>query len=134
MCSDEKLIEMMNNTKVIAVVGCSRSPSKAAHRIPRYMKEKGYTMIPVNLEADEILGEKVYKSLREIPIKVDMVNIFRPNKDVADVVNEALEIKPKYIWMQLDIEDETAKKLAEEHGIEVTMDKCFYIEHDRLLS
>ncbi|OLS20007.1 MAG: hypothetical protein HeimC3_42180 [Candidatus Heimdallarchaeota archaeon LC_3] len=133
MCSDEKLIDMMENTKVIAVVGCSRFPSKAAHRIPRYMKKQGYTMIPVNLETEEILGEKVYRSLKDIPVKVDMVNIFRPSEEVVEVVEEALEIEPKYIWMQLDIVDETAKKMAEELDIEVTMDKCFYIEHDRLI-
>jgi predicted CoA-binding protein len=134
MCSDEKLIEMMENTKVIAVVGCSRFPSKAAHRIPRYMKEQGYTMIPVNPHNNEILGEKVYRSLSDIPVKIDMVNVFRPSEDAMEVVQEAIDIETKYIWMQLGIEDERAKEMAEEMDIEVTMDKCFYIEHDRLMT
>ena len=133
MIEDKELREILNESKTIAVVGCSRDPTKAAQTVPRYMKDQGYKIIPVNPFAEEILGEKVYRDLSEINDAVDIVNIFRPSEDCLEVVKEAVKIKPKAIWMQLGIRNTEAEKLAKKHGIKVVMDMCIYIEHKRLI-
>lgn len=132
---DEKVEEILQKSKTIAVVGCSREQEKDAHRIPKYLKERGYKIIPVNPFADEILGEKSYKTLSEIKEPVDVVEIFRPSEKCLEVVNEAVNLKPKpkAVWMQLGIKNEEAVKLAEENGIKVIMDKCMMIAHRRLI-
>ena len=129
---DSELKLILENSKTIAVIGCSSSPEKAAHRIPKYMKENGYKMIPINPNSHEILGEKCYKSILDIKEKVDIVNIFRPSEECLDVVEEAIKIKPKAIWMQTGIINEDANRLAEKNGIKVVMDKCMMVEHRRL--
>jgi predicted CoA-binding protein len=133
MYTDEKLKRILEKNQKIAVVGCSRDPQKAAHTVPKYMKEQGYKIIPVNPFADLILEEKVHKSLSEINEPVDIINIFRPSEQCLEVVKEAVNLKPKVIWMQLGIKNEEAAQLAEKNGIEVVMDKCFYIEHKNLI-
>ena len=133
MYTDEKLKRILTESKTIAVVGCSRDPEKPAHTVPKYMKEQGYKIIPINPFADQILEEKVHKSLSEINEPVDIVNIFRPSEQCLEVVKEAVNLKPKVIWMQLGIKNEEAEQLAEKNGIEVIMDKCFYIEHKNLI-
>ena len=97
------------------------------------MQQKSYKIIPVNPSADEIIGEKTYKSLSEIKETVDIVNIFRPSIEVLEIVREAIKIHPKVIWMQLGIINKEAAKLAEENGILVVMDKCLKIEYKRLI-
>ena len=129
---DDKIKEILNKTKTMAVVGASRDPNKAAHRVPKHMQRLGYKIIPVNPFASTILGEKSYKSLREIPEPVDLVNVFRPSEEALEVVKEAILIKPKYIWLQLGIENEEAKQIAEEAGIEIIMNRCLSIECNRL--
>lgn len=127
-----EIIKILEKSKTIAVVGASRNPSKAAHSIPKYLKEHGYTIIPVNPKAETILEEKVYPSLAEIPVQVDIVDIFRPSEDTPKVVEEAVKLKPKLIWLQLGIVNDKAKEIAEKHGIAFVMDKCMKIEHMRL--
>ena len=117
----------------MAVVGCSRDQEKDAHRVPKYLKEHGYKIIPVNPSAEEILGEKVYKTLSEIKEPIDIVDVFRPSEECLDVAKEAVKINPKVIWMQLGIKNEEAAKLAEKNGIKVIMDRCIMIEHKRLI-
>ena len=129
---DEKIGKILIESKTIAVVGCSRDPEKDAHRVPKYLKEQGYKIIPVNPFADEILGEKVYKNVSEIKEPVDIVEIFRPSEDCLQVVKEAIKIKPKIIWMQLGIKNEEAAEFAEENGIKVVMDRCMMKEHQKL--
>ena len=133
MYPDEKLKRILKDNKTIAVVGCSRDPKKAAHTVPKYMKEHGYKIIPVNPFADKILEEKVNKSLSEINEPVDIVNIFRPSEQCLEVVKEAVNLKPKVIWMQLGIKNEEAAQLAEKQGIETIMDKCILLEHKNLI-
>jgi predicted CoA-binding protein len=137
MSTDEKLKGILEENNTIAVVGCSRDPKKAAHTVPKYMKEQGYKIIPINPFANQILEEKVHKSLSEINEPVDIVNIFRPSEQCLEVVKEAVKLKPKVIWMQLGIKNEEAAQLAEKNGekngIEVIMDKCFFIEHKNLI-
>jgi hypothetical protein len=130
---DERLKEILDKSKTIAVVGCSRNPSKDAQQIPKFMQKHGYKIIPVNPLAKEILGEKAYNSLSEIKEKVDIVNIFRPSKDALEVVREAIKIHPKIIWMQSGIINKEAAKVAKEKGIDVVMDKCLKIEYQRLI-
>jgi predicted CoA-binding protein len=134
MVDDAQIIKILKESKTIAVVGCSRDHEKDAHRIPKYLKEHGYRIIPVNPFADEILGEKSYKKLSEIKEPVDIVNIFRPSSEALAIVEEAvkMKIKPKVIWMQLGIINEEAAKLAEKNGITVVMNKCMMMEHRRL--
>lgn len=134
MIDDKEIIKILKESKTIAVVGCSRDPEKDAHKVPKYLKEQGYRIIPVNPFANEILGEKVYKTLSEIKEPVDVVDIFRPSDEVLGVVKEAIKLKPKVIWMQLGIRNEEAAKLAEQNGIKVVMNSCMMIEHKRLIT
>ena len=127
-----EIVKILEESKVIAVVGASRNPSKAAHTIPKYLKEHGYKIIPVNPMAETLLEEKVYPSLTKIPVQVDIVDIFRPSEDTPKVVEEAVKLKPKLIWLQLGIVNEKAKEIAEKNGIPFVMDKCMKIEHMRL--
>jgi len=134
MIDDNDLKELLKKSKTIAIVGCSRDPNKAAHRVPKYLKEQGYEIIPVNPFEDEILGINVRKSLSEIGKSIDIVDIFRPSDECFQVIKESIELKPKAVWMQLGIENEEAAKLAENHDICVVENKCIYIEHKRLIN
>jgi predicted CoA-binding protein len=127
-----EMVEILKKSKTIAVVGASRNPSKAAHTIPKYLKEHGYIIISVNPKADTIFEEKVYPKLTDIPVQVDIVDVFRPSEDTPAVVAEAVKLKPKLIWLQLGITNEEAKKIADDNGIPIVMDKCMKIEHMRL--
>ena len=131
MLTDKELKEILKSSKTIAVVGCSRDPEKDAYKVPKYLKEKGYKIIPINPFAEEILGEKVYKNLSEIKEEVDIVDIFRPSEECLGIVKEAIKLKPKVIWMQLGIENKEAEKLAKENKIKVVMNKCIMREHQR---
>ena len=133
MGSDDELIRILKESKIIAVVGCSRDPEKEAHRIPKYLKEHGYRIIPVNPFADKILGERVYKRLSDIKEPVDVIDVFRPSEECLDVVKEAIKIKPKVIWMQLGIKNKEAAELAKKNGIKVVMDRCMMVEHRRMI-
>ena len=121
----------------MAVVGLSRNPAKDSHRVAHYLQSVGYHIIPVNPFADEILGEKCYKSLLDIPETIDVVDIFRPSEDVPPIVEEAIKLKnklgtPKVVWMQIGIFNEEAAKRAREAGFTVVMDRCMMVEHRRL--
>ncbi len=130
---DKKIIELLKNSKTIAVVGISRNPDKFAYKIPRFLKKKGYKIIPVNPYAEIILGEKSINSLKDINTKVDIVDIFRPGEEAYGIVKQAIPLKPKAIWMQEGIVNLKAKKEAEKNGILVIMDRCIKKEYDRLL-
>ena len=120
-------------SETIAVVGCSSNPEKPAHYVPKYLQQNGYKIIPINTTAEEILGEKCYKKISDVKEKVDIIGIFRPSKECLEVVNDSLKIKPKLIWMQSGIVNEDVKKLAEEQGIQVVMDRCMMVEHRKLV-
>ncbi|HXN06381.1 MAG TPA: CoA-binding protein [Nitrospiria bacterium] len=122
--------ELLRRYKTIAVVGISRNENKPSHRVPKYLKEHGYTIIGINPSADgEILGVKVYPSLRAIPGKVDVVDIFRPSADIPPIVDEAIAIGAKAVWMQEGIVHEEAGRKAEAAGLEVVMDLCMLKVH-----
>lgn len=127
---DEEARKVMERYKTIAVVGLSSNPEKPSHFVPKYLKEHGYTVIPVNPTAKgEILGQKVYAGLKEIPQKVDIVDIFRPSKDVPPIVEDAIAIGAKVIWMQEGIVNNAAAEWAKAAGLTVIMDKCMMKVH-----
>ena len=129
--SDEQ-IKKIYALKNIAVVGMSKNPEKAAHYVPKYLTEQGYNIIPVNPTADEILGKKCYPSLLDIPVPIDIVDVFRPSDQVKPVVEEAIKIKPKVVWLQEGIHDPDAESLAKKAGIDVVFNRCMLAEHQRL--
>jgi len=134
MLSDMEIKNLLKNSKTIAVVGISRDSEKPSHKIPKYLKERGYKIIPINPFADEILGEKSLKSLALVGETVDIVDIFRPGDEVYEIVKQAVALKPKMIWMQSGIKNMKAKKYAEKYNIVVVMDKCLGKEHYRLVN
>ena len=129
--TDEQ-IKKIYQLKNIAVVGMSKNPEKAAHYVPKYLAEKGYNIIPVNPTVDEILGKKCYSNLSDIPDHVDVVDVFRPSEQVLPVINEAIKLKPKVIWLQEGIHNVEAESLAQKSGIEVIFNRCMLAEHQRL--
>jgi len=127
---DKKTI--LEQVKVIAVVGLSRRESRPGYYVPAYMHEAGYRIIPVNPYLEEALGEKAYPDLLSIPDPVDMVVIFRRSEDVPPVVDDAIEIGAKVVWMQLGIVNEEAAAKASAAGLQVVMNSCIKIDHQRL--
>jgi predicted CoA-binding protein len=130
--------EILTKYRTVAVVGLSREPDKDSHKVGAYLKKHGFHIIPVNPFADEVLGEKSYKSLLDAPAEVqktiDVVDVFRPSKDVPPVVEQAVKLKQMYgkphvVWMQLGIVNEQAAEAAKKAGLTVVMDKCMMIEH-----
>ena len=131
---DKKLKDILKTAKVIAVVGLSPNPARDSYEVAEYLQQAGYRIIPVNPKADRILGEKVYPDLRSLPEPIDVVDIFRRSEYVPAIVDEALEIGAKTIWMQLGVVHEEAARKAADAGLEVVMDRCMLREHKRLLS
>ena len=132
MESIENIKRILNEYKTIAVVGLSAKWNRPSHFAAKYMKTYGYKIIPVNLAYEEVLGEKCYPSLLDIPEPVDIVDIFRLPQDVPPIVEDAIKIGAKVVWMQLTIEHEEAAQRAREAGLEVIMNRCVKIEHGRL--
>jgi uncharacterized protein len=130
--NDLHLKRLFETVRTIAVVGCSPKPERAGHYVAKYLQDLGYRIIPVNPGQTEILGEKCYASLRDIPEPVDMVDCFRRAEDIPPIVEDAIAIGAKFIWMQLGIVNEEAAKRAMEAGIEVVMDRCPKIDYPRL--
>ena len=117
----------------VAVVGCSTTEGKDAHDIPKYLREHGYDVIPVNPFADEIFGREAYDSLSDVEEDVDVVDVFRPSEEVSGIVDAAIERGDvEVVWLQLDIRDDDAAAEAEDAGLRVVQDKCMKVEHQRL--
>ena len=134
MTDNATLFRILSEAKTIAVVGASKNPEKDAHKIPKYLQEQGYRILPVNPTADVILGEKAYKSLSDIHEPYDVVDIFRPSEDVPPIVDEAIRGPAKVIWMQLGIENDAAAKKAEAAGKIVVQNACMMIAHRKLVA
>ncbi len=124
---------ILQAAKTLAVVGLSRREDRPAHYVPVYMQAAGYRIIPVNPNLDAALGEKAYPDLLSVPEPVDMVVIFRRSEDVPPVVEQAIQIGAKVVWMQLGIINEAAAERARVAGLEVVMDSCIKIDHQLLI-
>jgi predicted CoA-binding protein len=132
MNNDQEMRDILKSAKTVASVGLSSNQEKESFSIVAYLMDKGYTILPVNPKADEILGAKVYKSLSDIPDQVDVVQVFRRPEDVPPVVDEAIKIGAKVVWMQEGIVNEDAAQKAREAGLQVVMDACMRATHRRL--
>jgi predicted CoA-binding protein len=128
---DERLCKMLANTKVMAVVGLSPKEHRDSNIVAKYFQEKGIKIIPVYPREEYILGEKVYRSLDEIPQKVDMVVVFRKGSDTPPIAKKAVEIKAKYFWMQEGVINDEAIKIATEGGVEAVQNRCAMVEDKR---
>ena len=121
--------KIFGSTNTIAIVGLSDDPTRPSYRIGSYLIDNGYKVIPVNPKINFVLGQKSYPDLLKIPDQIDLVNIFRRSELVKPVVEEAIKIGVKSIWMQDGIEDSNAAKIATEAGIMLIMDDCIYRQH-----
>jgi predicted CoA-binding protein len=123
------IAELLKRAKTIAVVGLSNNPMRPSHGVSAYMQTHGYRIIPVNPNVTSSLGERSYPSLRGVPEQIDIVNIFRRSEFVAEVVDQAIQLKVPAIWMQEDVIHEAAAEKARQSGIFVVMDRCILKEH-----
>ena len=132
---DDKIKELLENNKTIAILGLSPKPERDSYKVAKYLLEKGYRVIPVRPGQKEILGEKAYASLDDIEEPIDIVNVFRRSELVIPHAEEAVckNPKPKAFWMQLNIENNEAADLLKSKGLDVVMNKCIKVEHGRLL-
>ncbi|MGG1553207.1 CoA-binding protein [Paenibacillus ferrarius] len=126
--SRERIKEILAGAGNIAVVGLSDKPDRTSYMVAEAMQKRGYRIIPVNPNAENILGEKCYPSLSDIPEPVDIVNVFRRADQVVPVAEEAVKINAKVFWLQLDIVNEEAAAIAQDAGLEVIMDRCIKVE------
>jgi len=132
-CSDDpEIMDILTSNERIAVVGISSKPEKASHRVASYLIEKGYDVIPVNPFQDEVLGRKCYPDLGSIPGEVHIVDIFRKPEDVPPVVDEAIGIGARVVWMQQGIVNNASADKALAAGLKVVMNRCIMVEHKRL--
>jgi len=130
--SDEELREILSEERV-AVVGCSTTPGKAAHDVPKYLLDHGYEVVPVNPYADEIFGREAYDSLTDVPGEIGIVDVFRPSDELDGIVDDVLEHgDAEVLWTQLGITDREATDRAEGAGVRVVEDMCMKVEHRRL--
>ena len=123
--------DMLANAKTIAVIGLSENPGKPSHYVSAYMQQQGYKIYPINPAIPEVLGEKSYTALADLPVKPDIVNVFRLPKFIPAIVDEMLALGLKNLWVQLGIVNEEAAAKAEAGGIRVVMDHCIMVEHRR---
>ncbi len=124
--------EILNSSRVVAVVGLSPNPHRPSYVVASYLKENGYKIIPVNPKAERILGEVCYPDLSSIPEPVDVVDIFRRSEEVPPIVEETIKIKAKAVWMQDGVINEQAAARARGAGLLVVMDNCMLREHRKL--
>jgi predicted CoA-binding protein len=131
--NDEQLKQLYASIHTIASVGLSSNPAKESYDVAAYLKSQGYRLIPVNPAAQEILGEKVYRDLLSIPDKIDVVQLFRPSDEVPALVEQAISIGARVVWMQPGISNEAAAERARVAGLQVIENHCMRAEHMRLL-
>jgi predicted CoA-binding protein len=132
-CDNETVKSIFESTKTIAIIGCSPDESKASNMVAQYLQQAGFQIVPVYPKEDEILGQKVYRSLKEIPFKIDMVDIFRKPEVIALVVDECIQRGDiDCVWTQLGLVNNDAAQKARDAGMKVVQNKCTKIEHKKL--
>jgi uncharacterized protein len=129
---EDELRAIYADTATIAVVGASANPGKAAHTIPAYLREVGFRIVPVNPAAEEILGVTAYPRLEDVPVPVDVVEVFRPAAEAPEIARSAVAIGAKVLWLQEGIVSEEAAAIAREGGLRVVMDRCMGVTHRKL--
>jgi predicted CoA-binding protein len=129
---EDELRRIYAETKTIAAVGASSDPSKPGHEIPRYLQGEGYRILPVSPKGGELLGERVYSSLEEIDVPVDVVDVFRPSSEAAGVAQAAVAIGAKVLWFQEGTDSEEAVRIAKDAGLTVVSGRCMGTTHARL--
>jgi predicted CoA-binding protein len=139
MVANDDVMRRLLDAETVAVVGCSTTPGKAAHDVPRYLLDHGYDVIPVNPFADEVLGRTAYDAIGDVEPDVDVVDVFRPSDEVSGVVDEVLaRVSARDdawgVWLQLGIRDDEAAARAREAGLDVVQDACMKVEHGRLVA
>ena len=127
----DQIAELLRTSKTIAVVGLTSDPMRPSNSVSAYMQSQGYRIIPVNPNEREVLGEKAYARLADVPVKIDLVNVFRRPEFVADIVHQAIELKLLAIWLQEGVVDDRAAQSARDAGMIVVMDRCILKEHSR---
>jgi len=127
----DAILELLKKYKTIAVVGLSSNPMRPSFGVTEYMQEAGYRIIPVNPNETEVLGEKSYARLEDVPEKIDIVNVFRRAEEVPPVVESAIRMGAKVVWMQSGVENEEAAEKARTAGLVVVQDACILVEHRR---
>jgi predicted CoA-binding protein len=127
----DPILEILKDYKTIAVVGLSSDPARASYEVTEYMQRAGYRIIPVNPNETDVLGEKSYRRLEDVPGKIEIVNVFRRAEDVPPVVESAIRVGAKVVWMQLGIENGAAAERARAVGLLVVEDACILLEHRR---
>jgi predicted CoA-binding protein len=125
--------EIVLNTRTVAIVGLSASELRASNFVGYYLQRHGYRVIPVNPNEERILGEQVYPSLREVPERIDLVDVFRDPAAVPEIAGEAAEVGAGALWLQFGVISPEGARIAKERGLDVVMDRCLKIEHARLL-
>ena len=139
----DEVRKILKRYTTVAIVGLSRDPSKDSYRVAEYLKKHGFHIVPINPSSDEILGEKSYKSLLDMPTEVqktlEVVDVFRPSEEVLPIISQVVQLKKLYglpyvVWMQLGIINEQAAEKARNVGLKVVMDKCMMQEHRRFLT
>jgi predicted CoA-binding protein len=127
--ADDPILDILKQAKTIAVVGLSSNPARPSHGVAAYMQRAGYRIIPVNPNEREVLGEKSYARLEDVPEKIDIVNVFRRAEEVPPVVEDAVRIGARTVWMQLGIRNAEAAEKAKAAGLSAIEDKCIMVEH-----
>jgi len=125
----ERLLRIYAETRTIAVVGASADASKAAHQVPRYLQRQGYRIVPVNPRGGELFGEPVFRSLAEVDVPVDVVEVFRPAQEAPEIARQAIAIGAKALWLQLGIVSEVAWQVEEAARLTVVMNRCMGATH-----
>ncbi|HKV89354.1 MAG TPA: CoA-binding protein [Candidatus Dormibacteraeota bacterium] len=116
--------EVLRRTTTIAVVGASRDPYKAGGSVPAGLQQRGFRVIPINPHAETLFGERVYRSLLEVPEPIDLVDVFRPAADAPEIARQAVAVGAKALWLQLDIRSAEARQIAETAGLDYVEDEC----------
>ena len=116
--------DILEGSTTIAVVGASRDPDKAGGSVPVGLQQRGFRIIPINPFADTLFGERVYRSLAEVPVKIDLVDVFRPAADAPEIARQAVAVGAKALWLQLDIRSGEARRIAEAAGLDYVEDEC----------
>ena len=129
--SREAISKILEDCRTIAVVGLSSNPGRASNGVAGYMKRQGYKVIPVNPYEEQVLGEKSYPTLSDVPDKIDLVDIFRRSDEAGKVVDEAIKVGAKAVWLQEGVIDQDAAQRAQDAGLLVVMDRCWLKDHVR---